>query len=282
MPRSTQQAAAVRLLLLLLLLFGCTILTIDTTTTTTSASGRIVGGQTARPAQFPHQASVRDAAAPPARHFCGGSIIHQRWILTAAHCVVSMPASRLAVAVGAHRLHGDGRVYAVGEVHVHGEHNATTAANDIALLRTVDRIEFNERVQAISIGAASDHVGPGIGARASGWGRIESGLLGAEPELLQYVDLVTLTNSDCRARHTDAYQQYVHEESTLCAYSNGAERGMCHGDSGGPLVSDDGGVLLGVVSWGMPCARGKPDGFVRVSSFVPWILERIERDEEVE
>lgn len=47
-------------------------------------------------------------------------------------------------------------------------------------------------------------------------------------------------------------------------------RGMCHGDSGGPLASN--GELIGLVSWGHPCAVGRPDAFVRLSHFYDWIM----------
>lgn len=90
---------------------------------------------------------------------------------------------------------------------------------------------------------------------------------GPVPDELQFLEVVTLTNIDCKSRHPDN-ADYVHD-GTLCVYSGGLERGMCHGDSGGPLVSN--GVLVGAVSWGVPCARGYPDAFTRISTYAPWI-----------
>lgn len=92
------------------------------------------------------------------------------------------------------------------------------------------------------------------------------------PEALQYLDLTTLTNIDCKARHAEGLNTLIHD-STLCAYSSYYEQGICLGDTGGPLVQDD--VLVGIASWEYPCGTGKPDGFTRVSSFLPWILEHL-------
>lgn len=77
-----------------------------------------------------------------------------------------------------------------------------------------------------------------------------------------------MTNADCYSRHTEKYQEFIYN-GTLCAYSSATDKGVCRGDSGGPLVSK--GQLVGIVSWGVPCAQGVPDGFTRISTFLPWI-----------
>lgn len=83
--------------------------------------------------------------------------------------------------------------------------------------------------------------------------------------------MITLTNIDCRARHPNL--EYLVNDNVLCAYSSNFGHGMCHGDSGGPLVANN--QLIGAVSWGEPCAQGRPDGFVRVSAHNAWILDII-------
>lgn len=95
---------------------------------------------------------------------------------------------------------------------------------------------------------------------------------GNEPDLLQYLDVVTLSNIDCRSRLS--YWPYQISDGTLCAFSMAFGQGLCHGDSGGPLVID--GELAGIVSWGYyPCASGRPDAYVRVSYYFDWITELI-------
>lgn len=81
-----------------------------------------------------------------------------------------------------------------------------------------------------------------------------------------------MTNIDCRSRHSR--WSHLVGDHTICAFSGRHGEGMCHGDSGGPLVN--GNQLIGIVSWGEPCAAGRPDAFTRVSYFASWILKTIE------
>lgn len=95
---------------------------------------------------------------------------------------------------------------------------------------------------------------------------------GPTPEHLQYIHLRTLTNIDCISRHTT--WAHLIGEHTLCAFSGAVGQGMCHGDSGGPLVANN--KLIGIVSWGSPCAVGRPDAFTRISYYGPWMVNIME------
>lgn len=88
-------------------------------------------------------------------------------------------------------------------------------------------------------------------------------------EHLRYVRIFTLANDDCKKRH-NATEAVKISETSLCAFkTHGA--GTCFGDSGGPLAAKQ--TLIGLVSWGIPCAQGKPDMFTRISSYVDWIVQ---------
>lgn len=89
------------------------------------------------------------------------------------------------------------------------------------------------------------------------------------PTHLQYVALKTLTNDDCRSRsHKGALHRFY--EGTLCAFAQKGQ-GACYADSGGPLTTN--GQLIGLTSWGDPCALGVPDAYTRVSVFLNWIRD---------
>lgn len=90
---------------------------------------------------------------------------------------------------------------------------------------------------------------------------------GSAPVNLVWKNTQTLTNADCRSRHAAAQAANVHDHS-ICTFTR-AGQGTCMGDSGGPLIS--GGQVIGIVSWGVPCAQGRPDAFTRVFSFRSWI-----------
>lgn len=84
---------------------------------------------------------------------------------------------------------------------------------------------------------------------------------------MQYLDVLVLSNADCRARHNPINALRVHA-NTICTFG-AMGNGLCMGDSGGPLVAN--GNLIGAVSWGEPCGVGRPDVFARVSSHFFWI-----------
>lgn len=79
--------------------------------------------------------------------------------------------------------------------------------------------------------------------------------------------MATMSNEECRKRSMP--KAPIKDLITLCAYSGSKGVGICIGDSGGPLFSNN--KLIGISSWGVACAKGYPDGFTRISTFVPWI-----------
>lgn len=130
---------------------------------------RVVGGQTAEPNQFPYQVSLRSKETT--RHFCGGSIIRENWILSAAHCLISRQPEEIFIVVGAHLRTEETDVYDAIEIIVHENYSRYTLQNDISLARTTTDIVFSPTVQPVSIGDGS-YINAGLTARASGWGAI--------------------------------------------------------------------------------------------------------------
>lgn len=226
--------------------------------------GRIVGGSNAILGQFPYQVSLRSDRD---FHFCGGSIINNRWVLSAGHCIQRRPQGSVNILVGTVLLNSGGVSYPSSKLVIHPNYDDFSLANDIAVVQTASAIAFNTNVQPIALG--STQVGSGVTAVVTGWGGTAvTG--GPSPNNLQHLATTTLTNADCVARHP-IYGQYVFEHK-ICTLTHAGE-GICQGDSGGALVA--GGVVIGTVSWNEPCARGYPDAFERVSHFRTWILNTI-------
>lgn len=132
----------------------------------TEVTGRIIGGTEADQGQFPYQVSLRDEYG----HFCGGSIISNRWIMTAQHCVVGIELflDVMRIVTGAHHSVIGGNEYLIDRVVSHPEYDSDTLQNDISLLRTSSEIVFGDRVAVISF--SNDRVGAGVTTRTSGWG----------------------------------------------------------------------------------------------------------------
>lgn len=127
---------------------------------------RIVGGQNAGTNQFPHQASLRSAGN---FHFCGASVINNRWALSAAHCTVGRTLANTRVIVGTNFLNSGGIAHTVSAIVNHPQYNANLISNDVSVVQTATTITFTPSVQPIGMGTA--FVGGGTSATASGWGQ---------------------------------------------------------------------------------------------------------------
>lgn len=133
---------------------------------------RIFGGQEATPGQFPHQISLRLNRNNTYRHICGGSIIADRFILTAAHCYPRRfpNVSDYRVVVGAHENNGnDGQAYDAINIIPHENFNATSLQHDFALIEVNTTIALSDRVAIIPLHRS--FIGADVVAVASGWGR---------------------------------------------------------------------------------------------------------------
>ncbi|KAI7815635.1 Serine protease [Rhyzopertha dominica] len=221
-----------------------------------NANWRVVGGSTASNGQFPYIVSLRQNSG----HFCGGTILSTAWILTAAHCTVGVSANAIVAVAGTNTLNSGGARYGIARIINHASYSSQTLANDIALIRTSSNIALSSTVSTLPI--SNSNVGAGVTVTLSGWGR--TSFPGNIPNNLQFINLRSISNADCQRQHTNPIYN-----SQLCTFTQRGQ-GACHGDSGGPLATN--GVLVGVVSWGQPCAIGFPDVFTRVSSYVNWIL----------
>lgn len=126
-------------------------------------------------------------------------------------------------------------------------------------------MEFNRNVQAVRLETNDIEE---VDCVLIGWGRTTSS--GTISERLQYVDTKTLRLVDC----LNYWANNRIGDGHLCALTTRGE-GACNGDSGGPLIFE--GKQIGIVSWGSPCANGYPDVYTRVSSYITWIGEYVNR-----
>jgi trypsin len=234
--------------------------------------GRIVGGHLVLIENNPWQiAMVRaDVAEPTRSQFCGGSIIADTWILTAAHCVrnpiVREDPKRVDVIAGTSQYPIGGERLKVAAIHTHPKYNESTMDHDFALLRLQSPVTLGE---AVELAKETTPVSARTNACVTGWGATaESGpgsidLLGAEVPIV--------SNEVCN--RPESYNGDI-TAAMMCAGRKEGGVDSCQGDSGGPLTILDGArdTLIGVVSWGEGCARRLKYGvYSRVSTVAPWI-----------
>ncbi|XP_042563315.1 ovochymase-2 isoform X2 [Clupea harengus] len=256
---------------------------------------RIVGGTEALYGSHPWLVSLRSGGL----HFCGASIITERWILTAAHCFYSMSKGLLPNVIAIIGDH-DQRVADQGEqrfrlkrVRIHEKYRTFSPMNyDIALLELDGLIQFGEHVQPLCLPLPSEKFPPRTSCIVGGWGRVRE--RGRLPPVLRevMVDLV----EPARCKH--ALQTLRPRHTPLTVVCAGPERGgrdACQGDSGGPLFcprADGHWTVVGITSWGKGCGRswidnlfkapnrrGSPGVFTDVKVLLPWIKRTLKEAE---
>lgn len=136
---------------------------------------RIVGGQQARPGQFPFIVSIRRQAPYTNSHICGGAILNDRAVLTSAHCMGGSIYSfqRMLIAVGAHsrNLDGNGALHRINKVTKHPAFNNETMANDIAILQPKIKFTFNRFVAPIQLPSIDTPDESNVALTLIGWGQ---------------------------------------------------------------------------------------------------------------
>merc|ERR1711976_486988 len=227
-------------------------------------SDRIVGGVETEVNEYPWQVAL--VSSTGSHPFCGGTLISDRHVMTAAHCTAGSSASSIAVLVGEHRI-DDGEFTRIGlsAINDHPNYNDRSLNNDYSILTLDTPVTISPAVRPACL-PSSDSDYTGKIATVSGWGSLTSG--GNQPAVLNEVDVTVQSNSDCK----NAYGGGI-TNNMICAADAGKD--SCQGDSGGPLVTEENGryTLIGVVSWGYGCADARyPGVYARVTSRMDWIL----------
>ncbi|KAL2711789.1 transmembrane protease serine 9-like [Vespula squamosa] len=229
---------------------------------------RIVGGQTTRMNELPWMAKLSYLN----KFYCGGSLINDRYVLTAAHCVKGFMWFMIKVTFGEHDRCVDKGLETRYVVRVlTGDFSFLNFDNDIALLRLNDRVPFSDTIRPICLPTIKENEYIGSKAIAAGWGTLKEE--GKPSCLLQEVEVPVMSLQDCR---NTSYSPRMISDNMLCAGYPDGMKDSCQGDSGGPLITereDKRYEIIGIVSWGNGCARpGYPGVYTRITNYLDWIL----------
>lgn len=252
---------------------------------------RIVGGDEAEPGAWPWMVALTDADESDIYDGlrCGGSLIHSKWVITAAHCVRDERTGRnirtkdIEVVLGVHNLKDDtGERVRVKRIVSHPDYDSWTMDSDIALLELEKDVSY-EPIPVVS----GDSSLEGEDSVIMGWGTLEMSEQTYPPEL-QQASIPIVSNEVCNASYNDKNSDFdwwfswlfgyaADDEITdnmMCAGFEAGEKDTCGGDSGGPLIvkEDEKWKLAGITSWGEGCAEPEYYGvYTRVSEFTDFI-----------
>ena len=244
-----------------------------------TGSARIVGGTAATDGRYPFVVSLQKAgAAGAAAHFCGGSLVADTWVLTAAHCLRAVSVGEFRVVLGTTQLSaGDGEVRRPAEILIApGFDGDSTHGADAALVRLSAPVTEIRPVEPVRPSERARWE-PGDLATVVGWGVTDEAGTTANDRLLAARVPI---RPDAAMADPDAYGDSFRPTHMLGAGPPSGGRDACFGDSGGPLLVGRGTTLrqIGVVSFGRGCGRpGFPGVYARlgegpVRAFVDSVL----------
>ncbi|CAO1306775.1 unnamed protein product [Diamesa tonsa] len=229
---------------------------------------KISGGRPADPGEYPWMAALITKKGDP---FCGGVLITDRHVLSAAHCSSRVRIQELYVRLGEYdfTIYNETRTrdFRVMEIRQHSDFDPTTYQNDIAVLKLLRPSVFNSYIWPICMPPMEEDWASRR-AVVIGWGTQFFG--GPHSPVLMEVNVPIWTNARCQ-------EQYAHKiyDTVVCAGSG--EKDSCQGDSGGPLMvqlQNKRWIVVGVVSWGVRCGEPNHPGiYTRVGKFTEWIIE---------
>nr|ATU82488.1 venom S1 protease 16 [Lethocerus distinctifemur] len=248
--------------------------------------GRIVGGRQAQVNEFPFMVViVRATDSGGFSAFCGGAVVTEHHVVTAAHCTYGEDRKRLAVVVGEHNL-ADAtesrftKIYMADKVIEHELYDDDTSQFDIALIVSSRRkIAYNMAVGPICLPKSPFNAAEleGHFVKVMGWGDLQ--YKGEKAKVLMKVNLRVVDFNTCAQRYSDNSIN-LKTRHQFCTYS--LNKDSCQGDSGGPVVWLDPETnrytLVGIVSFGRACAGPDPGVNTDVMHFMDWVIHHINAD----
>ncbi|XP_038165794.1 granzyme C-like isoform X1 [Arvicola amphibius] len=227
----------------------------------------IIGGHEVKPHYRPYMAFIVFVNDDGKRDGCGGFLVKDNFVLTAAHCM----GSAMNITLGAHNIsiqEETQQIIPVAKAIPHPDYNPKAGSSDIMLLKLERKAKRTRAVKPLNLPRRNVQVKPGDMCYVAGWGMMDP--KGDYSNTLQEVELTVQKDKKCESRFPRRYNKAIQ----ICVGDPKINRTASSGDSGGPLVCKK--AAAGIVSLGdkndsAPCV------FTRVSSFLSWIKKTMNR-----
>lgn len=224
----------------------------------------VIGGLASNPGDSPYVVHLNFQSS--GSFFCGGVIIAEQWVVSAAHC--RQPASAFKVTVGDYdRSSVDGREQQrdVSDVIVHPFYTVITHDYDVMLIKLKEPLSFNEYIQAAPLVASGGSLDEDDQCTVCGWGNRMIAGEASYPSRLRCVNLPLISSSRCDSLYSGQIS-----EAMFCLGVSEGGRDACDGDSGSAVMCK--GELHGVVAWGYGCANPNfPGVYTKLALMRPWM-----------
>nr|XP_023700000.1 transmembrane protease serine 9-like [Paramormyrops kingsleyae] len=231
-----------------------------------SSGGEIINGKNAAKNSLQYMASLQ----LDGKHYCGGFLISEKFILSAAHC--EKPGN-ISVLLGTHNIKSNqGIRFHVAKTYKPTDYKGVSSGNDIMLLQLSKPVKYSKTIKPVAVPTTDKLIKANTVCHVAGWGSMKT--RGKIADNLQVVEISTIDEDKCRKLWRSQREELP--AKIICAGGYGTKNGACQGDSGGPLVCN--GVVQGIVSFnfGKKCDYPTmPNIYTNVSKFLPWIRKII-------
>ncbi|XP_031760507.1 acrosin [Xenopus tropicalis] len=241
---------------------------------------RVIEGNTPEPGSWPWMASIQMLYKDGYGSACGGVLLSNRWVVTAAHCLSDLKRYRhlARIVLGARdltQLGPETQIRTIKQWIQHEDFDHKTHKNDIALIRLNYPVKFSDYIQPACLPPKSSNVYKMDDCHIAGWG-----LLNEKPRtvttMLQEATVELIDRKRCNS--SDWYNGGIHDYNLCAGYEQGGPD-VCMGDSGGPLMCKrkKAGIyyVVGIVSWGGLCGQPHSNGvYTSVQDFEQWIFNK--------
>ncbi|NWT00286.1 GRAA protein, partial [Mionectes macconnelli] len=229
----------------------------------------IIGGTEVTPHSRPFMALIMKSG----KVFCGGALIKENWVLTAAHCKVKAGS----IVLGAHSWKArekQQQTFQIAKQVSYPCYDSASKENDIMLIQLNKRAILTAAVQPIPLPTSGDDPKPGTICTVAGWGQTDN--RGRTSYTLREVNITVISRQVCNDKHHYNGKPVI-TENMICAGAKEGKKDSCDGDSGAPLRCNN--VMRGITSFGKKKKCGSVDGpgvYTRLTKqYLQWIRKTI-------